>query len=277
MGRSVLFVGVLVGSLALSSTGHRATPVAQGAQTQGAVLLRYRYAPGQTVAYAFRERIVSASATARTTTALLTFSQRLRVTRVSATGVATAVVSESPHTLTTTSGGHRSVVTQPGQPPSAMALYPDGRSSVRAARPTAGGGAVSAPVFPARPVSPGDRWSRSAVFTLGGFTVRPLVIPDTERLTFIGYGVIDGERVAEVTIAVRVQRPGMAPPGGVRPTARVLVTSSTTSTLSIGLASGDQVRVVQDRTTMVRAMTGARSAAHGVLSTLTTHTEINRI
>jgi len=84
------------------------------------------------------------------------------------------------------------------------------------------------------------------------------VIPVTEHLTFTGYGVVDGERVAEVTITVRVQRPGMAPPSGVRPTARVMVTSSTTSTLSIGLASGDQVRVVQDRTTTVRAMTGAR-------------------
>ncbi len=132
-------------------------------------------------------------------------------------------------------------------------------------------------MFPARPVSPGDRWSRPAALTLGGSSVRPLVIPVTEHLTFTGYGVVDGERVAEVTITVRVQRPGMAPPSGVRPTARVMVTSSTTSTLSIGLASGDQVRVVQDRTTTVRAMTGARSAAPGVLSTLTTHTEINRI
>ncbi len=127
MGRSVLFVGVLVGLLALASTSLRATPIAQGTQVRGTVLLRYRYAPGQTVAYAFHERMVSASATARTTTALLTFRQRLRVTRVSATGVATAVLNESPHTLTTTSGGHRSVVTQPAQPSSAMALYPDGR------------------------------------------------------------------------------------------------------------------------------------------------------
>jgi len=274
--RLLLLVGVLVGSFALPSTGLRATPVAQGAQAQGAVLLRYRYAAGQTVAYAVRDRMVSASATARTT-ALLTFRQRLRVTRVSATGVATVVLSESSHTLTTTSGGHRSVVTQPGQPSRTMALYPNGQSSVSAVRPTAGGPAMSAPVFPVRPVLPGVRWSRPGVLTLGGFTVRSLVIPDTEHLTFTGYGVVDGERVADVTIAVRVQRLGMAKPNGARPAARVMVTSSTTSTLSIGLASGDQVRVVQDRTTTVREITGARSTVPGVLSTLTTQTEINRI
>ncbi len=262
MGRSLMLAGVLVGLLALSAAGLGDRPVAQA--SRGAVLLRYRFAPGETLAYAYRERLVSTSSTAPTTTALLTFRQLQHVIRVLTTGVATAQFSESPHTLTTTRSEHTSVVTQSGQPPSTMVLYPAGSSS------------QNAPLFPAHPVSPGDRWSRPAALTLGSFFVRPPVISDTEHLTFTGYGIVNGERVAEVTIAVRVQRPGTAPPGSMWPNARVLVTSSATSTLSIGLTSGALVRVVENRTTTTREIKGTRSTAPGGWFTLMTHTELRR-
>ena len=158
MGRSLTLIGVIVGSLALSSTGLRGTPVMQA--SRGAVLLRYHYALGETMAYAYRERITSTSATARTTTALRTYRQRLHVVRGSAAGVATAAFSESRRTLTTTTSGHSSVVTQPVQLASTMALYPDGRSYIRSAHSTTGGTAGTAPVFPAYPVAPGAQWSR---------------------------------------------------------------------------------------------------------------------
>lgn len=121
--------------------------------------------------------MISTSATARTTTSLLTYIQRLHVVHVSATGVATASLSESRHTLTTTSGGHSNVVTQPGQPASTMTLYPDGRSHIRTLRSTTSGTAANAPVFP---VSPGAQWSRPGILALGGFFVRPPMIPTTE-------------------------------------------------------------------------------------------------
>ncbi len=280
MKRPTLLVSLLVGLLALSSTGMRDVPVAQSKSS--AVFLRYHYAPHETLTYTFRERITDTSAAASTapvttTTALVTYRQRLRVAHVSALGAATAEVSESTHTITTTTGARSMVATQPGQATSVMDLYPDGRIYIQALRSTSAGNAGHVPVFPARSVAPGAQWVRRVTHNLGRFFVTPPVITITEHLTFTGYGVVNGERVAEIAIAVKAQRSGEAPPGSVWPKAPVTTTYTATSTLSIGLSSGYIVRSVEDSATTVREASGKRSVAPGGWFTLATHSAMRHI
>ena len=243
--------------------------------------MRYRFVAGETLTDAYREHLTSTWATVQTapvttTTGLLTYRQRLHVVHVSASGVATIAVSESTHTLTKTTGLHSTVGTQPGQPASTGLFYPDGGTYMLNPHSKQIGNAGHVPLFPSRPVSPGAHWNRRGVFYLGGVFVQPPV-PVMEHLTFTGYGVVHGERVAEITIAVQAQKAGKAPPGGVWSNAPIMTNDTVTSTLSIGLSSGYLVRLVQDKTTTVREIVGKRSTTPGGWFRLATHTEMRRV
>ena len=169
-----------------------------------AVLLRYRFVPGQTYAYRMTmDMRMSMSGTdvptsASNETATMGSIVRYHVLRVDALGGADAEVSLSKTTMSITMGGHTTTAPLSSPSPSVIHIGANGSmqeavgSTVRSYDLSAMG------TLPAGAVSPGAQWISTAVTSMpSAFTsLAPLHI--TAHNVFSGYLQYEGQRVAAI-------------------------------------------------------------------------------
>src|SRR5437762_4550636 len=141
----------------------RAMPLPAG----NAVLLRYRFVPGQTYAYRMVMNMrmsmnttgVPAPASASNETVTMGSMVRYHILRVDASGGADAEVSLSEATMSTTTGGRATTTKLPNQPPIAVHLGTDGRMQGALSSGLGTYGLEAIGTLPHHAVAPGAQWT----------------------------------------------------------------------------------------------------------------------
>ena len=178
-----------------------------------AVLLRYRFVPGQTYAYRMVMNMrmsmsttgVPASASASNETVTMGSMVRYHILRVDASGGADAEVSLSEATMSTTTGGRTTTTTLANQPPIAVHLGTDGRMQGALSSGLGTYGLEAIGTLPHHAVAPGAQWTSTAVTSLpSAFTsLAPQHV--TAHNVFSRYLQFDGQRVEAINTTGTLQ------------------------------------------------------------------------
>jgi hypothetical protein len=176
-----------------------------------AVLLRYRFVPGQTYAYrmAMDMRMsmsgtdVPASASNETMT--MGGIVRYHILRVDPSGGADAEIRMSTMTMSTTTGGHTTTTKLANQPPIAVHLGSDGRMQGAISSGPGTYGLQTIGTLPPRAVAPGARWTSTAVASLPSTVMSLAPMHMTTQNVFSRYLQVDGQRVAAIDSTGTVQ------------------------------------------------------------------------
>ena len=187
----------------------RAMPLPAG----NAVLLRYRFVPGQTYAYHLAINMrMSMSTTevpvsASNETATVSGVVRYHILRVDAAGGADAEMSLSEATMTTTTGGRTTTTKLANQPPIAVHLGADGTIQGAVSNETASYGLEAIGTLPHHAVAPGAQWTATAVTGLtsafASLSRAPMHV--TAHNVFSRYLRFHGQRVAAIDSTGTVQ------------------------------------------------------------------------
>lgn len=254
--RSALVLAPLLFALAPLAGAHAARPHGGGG---GAVLLRYRFVPGQTLTYQ-----LTADVQAHTTTAGLPAGGsgltpmggaasstqvsgvlQQHVESVDASGGATVTVTLSSLVVTATVGGQTTPLTATAVPTTTVYIAPDGGQHSRGAVAMNGLNGLngvstqSVGALPPGPVLPGARWTTTSSTTL------PLPANGRSSLQFMvqnilrGYEQLGGEPVAIIDSTEPIDVATNLAAGG--QSARLRETGTATAQTFFGLSTGQLV------------------------------------
>jgi hypothetical protein len=238
----------------------RAIPLSAG----NAVLLRYRFVPGQTYAYrmAMDMRMsmsgtdVPASASDETVT--IGGIVRYHILRVDPSGGADAEIRMSTMTMGTTIGGHTTTTRLANQGPIAVHLSSDGRMQGAISSGPGTYGLQTIGTLPPGAVAPGARWTSTAAANLPSTFMSLAPMHMTAQNVFSRYLQVDGQRAAAIDSTGTVQYNTDSALGGTP--VHVHLTAGVTGRSLFGLAAHRTV-ASQEHLDMHMFLTDRTSAA----------------
>jgi hypothetical protein len=171
-----------------------------------AVLLRYRFVPGQTYAYRMAmDMRMSMSGIESNETVTIGGIVRYHILRVDPSEGADAEIRMSTMTIGTTTGGHTTTTKLANQGPIAVHLRSDGRMQGAISSGPGTYGLQTIGTLPPSAVAPGARWTSTAAASLPSTFMSLAPIRMTAQNVFSRYLQVDGQRVAAIDSTGTVQ------------------------------------------------------------------------